>query len=106
MPHLTSDRFRAWPRIAALFAILCSIKLALILRLAPHLYQTHWRVAGDELTAIGQAAFYLFAALAVSHLFLLARDCRLAGVKAVRVANAAILVIGFLFIFLTFHNGQ
>ena len=78
----------------------------LIFQLAPHLYQTHWRVAGYELTTLGKTLFYLFVALAVAHLCLLARDCRIAGVKAVRVANAGILGTGFIFIFLTFHNGQ
>jgi phosphoglycerol transferase MdoB-like AlkP superfamily enzyme len=99
------NRYSAWPRIAALFAILCSIKFALIFKLAPHLYQTHWRVAGYELTTLGQVAFYAFVALVAAHLLLLARDCRFAGIKAVRVANGGIVGIGLVFLFLTFHNG-
>lgn len=105
MTGVTGNRRGAWPRILALFAILCSVKLALIYQLAPHLYQTHWRVAGYELTVAGRIAFYIFVALAAAHLFLLARDCRLTGIKSVRVANAGIVGIGFIFIFLTFHNG-
>src|SRR5882672_7074324 len=96
----------AWARIAALIAILACIKIALIFRLAPHLFQIHWRVAGNETTWMGRAAFILFILLATLHLFFLARDCRLAGTKTVRIATAALLLLGLIFICLTFHNGD
>jgi hypothetical protein len=94
----------AWTRILTLFFALAVIKLMLLLRLSRHLFEIHWRVADLELTGAGQAAFYLFVCLGVLSLVLLANRCRSVGVRAVRSANAAVVSLGLLFVFLSFHT--
>jgi hypothetical protein len=103
-----SDR---WPvavagRLAALFVVLGGIKVLLLAGLGKYLCDTHWRVeTGAELGWVDGVVFGLFLVLGVGSLLVLARDCRRVGIGAVRAANATVLGLGLLFIFLTFHTG-
>jgi len=97
----------SWSRILVLFLALASIKIALLAGLGRHLSEIHWRVGSSRTTWCHPAvAFYLFICLGVLSLLGLARRCRSVGLKAVRVANAIVLSLGLLFIFLTFHSGE
>jgi len=95
-----------WSRIAIVFAGLVIVKLALMVELRKHLHEIHWRVDGQPTTWVNYASFYGFLVLGLLSLVELARRCREVGLKAVRAANALVLVLGFLFIFLTFHIGN
>src|SRR5439155_11773423 len=96
----------AWSRVLALLLILALIKLALVVRLGKHLFETHWRVALPETIWGDYVAFGAFVCFGVVSLLGLARQCHRAGVKTVRAANAAVLGLGLLFIFLTFHSTE
>jgi len=96
----------AWSRLLVLFVALSSIKLALLFGLRKHLNEIHWRVMGQPPSWLNAAAFYAFVGLGVLSLLALGRRCQSAGVKAVRAANAAVVGLGLLFIFLTFHEGD
>ena len=96
-----------WSRILVLFLALASIKIALLVGLGRHLGEIHWRVAGSRTNWCHPVvASCLFVCLGVLSLWQLARHCRSVGVKAVRAANGIVLVLGLLFIFLTFHTGE
>ena len=91
---------------ARLLLLLCSlvcIKLALMVQMRGHLVQTHWYVEPHLADWVCPAAFGLFVALGVWSLVGLGNVCQAVGLKAVRAANAAVLGLGLLFIFLTFH---
>ena len=93
-------------RCVVIFGALAIIKIFLLIGLGKHLREIHWR-AGDEST--GWLNIFTFCALAVvvaCTLFRLGRQCRSAGVRAVRVANAMVLAFGGLMIFLAFHEGD
>lgn len=96
----------AWVRCLLLFCSLVLIKLAVAIQMREHLAQTHYRLGGQGENWVGAAAFYLFVALGVWSVVEMGNACRAAGVKALRAGNAAILGLGLLFIFLTFHAGS
>ncbi|MCX6924536.1 MAG: sulfatase-like hydrolase/transferase [Verrucomicrobia bacterium] len=96
----------AWSRILVLFFALTLIKIVLLLGLGRHLCEIHWRVGGTPVTWWNPMAFYVFVFIGIISLAQLARDCRAVGVKGVRAANFTVLVLGLLFIFLTFHTGD
>src|SRR5437879_7677178 len=96
----------AWSRILVVFAALVVIKLAFVVELRKHLHEIHWRVDVAPITWVNYAAFYGLLILGTLSLVELARHCRSVGLKAVRSANAVVLVLGFLFILLTFHIGN
>ncbi len=89
-----------------LFFALALLKLALVAEFGQHLYEIHWRVNGQPFSWINYAALWGLFALVVLSLVALGRHCQVVGTKAVRSANAAILVLGLGFIFLTFHSGN
>jgi len=93
-----------WSRVATLFLILCATKLVLVWGLSKSLFEVHWRVEIPELAPQGYVAFGLFVVLGTATLVKLALHCRSLEVRAVRMANAIILVLALLFIFLTSHN--
>lgn len=89
-----------------LFIGLAGIKLALLLVLRKQLFEVHWRVQAPEIAWGDYVAFGVFVCLGVISLAELGRHCRSVGVKAVRAANAAVMGLGLLFIFLTFHEAD
>lgn len=96
-----------WNRALLLFGALCLIKIAMLFDLRKHLYEIHWRTSTEPSTWVNHAAFYLFAVLAGSSLFVLALRCERGGARVVRGANACVLVLSALFILLTLsENGQ
>ena len=95
-----------WPRIGLLFFALCTIKLALLFELRKYLFEIHWRVSGQPYSWVNEACFYVFAGLVGLHLWRLGTQCMAAGRRVVRMANACVLVLGAVFIFLTFHEGD
>ncbi len=96
----------AWSRVLVLFLALAFIKLVLLVGLRKHLHEIHWRIEGVPTTWANYAAFCGFVVLGVLSLATLAGYCRAVAVKAVRTANAVVLALGLLFIFLTFHSGD
>jgi len=97
---------KVWARIIVLLLSLGLIKIALIVRLGKQLFETHWRVALAETNWGDYVLFGGFVFLGVLSLIKLDIQCRLVGLKAVRVANAVIFALGLLFIFLTSHSGE
>lgn len=92
-------------RIALLFAVLCSIKLAMMVGLRVHLFEIHWRVETESYNWLNQAAFWSLAVLVAANLWLLGNRCATGGLPAIRAANACVLVLGASFIFLTSYSG-
>ncbi len=95
-----------WTRLLVLFFGLVFIKAGLLAGFRKHLYEIHWRVGGFPDNGWNNVAYYAFAGLGFLSLLRLAFGCRAVGLKAVRSANAAVLVLGLLFILLTFHIGD
>ena len=90
-------------RIGLLFVALCLIKLVMLVGFHKHLVEIHWRT--DTVMPHGwlnQTAFLFFALLVALHLWWLGNRCVAAGVRTVRAANAFVLVLGAVFIFLSF----
>lgn len=96
----------AWRRILVLFCALAWLKIALLIELRKHLCEIHWRIASPPTTWCNYVAFGLLVWLGVMSLLGLAQRGRSVGLKAVRAANGAVLGLGLLFIFLTFHSGD
>ena len=96
----------AWRRILVLFCALAWLKIALLIELRKHLCEIHWRIASPPTTWCNYVAFGLLVWLGVMSLLGLAQRCRSVGLNAVRAANGAVLGLGLLFIFLTFHSGD
>jgi hypothetical protein len=93
-------------RIFVLFAALALVKLALILGMAKHLHEIHWRVEQFEPTWLNYAAFYGTIAIFVAGVCALGNSCRKVGVRTVRVANLIIIILGLLFLFVMGHSGE
>ena len=93
-------------RIGLLFTTLCLLKLAILFRFRKHLYHVHWRIGETPTDWLGWAAFYLFVVLVGLNLWYLGKGCASHGARAVRVANAGVLALGLVFIFLMFHAGD
>ncbi len=95
-----------WSRVAIGFAALCLVKVVMLVSLRKELFEIHWRVSEEAPTWLNGFSFYLFAVLAGLNLWKLSARCMPAGVRVVRAANACVLFLGALFIFLTFHEGD
>src|ERR1017187_6632571 len=76
-----------WSRIGLLFAVLCLIKLTILVVLRKPLFEIHWRISGQESNWTNDAAFYLFALLAGLNLWAMGTRCMAAGARTVRTAN-------------------
>src|SRR5262245_45440297 len=95
-----------WARVLALVVALAGIKVALLSLLAKRLFEIHWRVGGVETTWWSYVVFGVFVGLGSLSLWKLGRECQGLGTKTVRVVNTCAVVLGLLFIFLTFRTGQ
>lgn len=95
-----------WSRAAALLFFLSLIKVAILWNFREHLYQIHWRVVDEHITWFNVVAFVLFAGCVGVHLWLFANECMGGGARRVRFANATVLILAGMFIFLTFHEGD
>ena len=97
-----------WNRAALLLISLCLIKVAMIFGLRKHLFEIHWRIGPEPVDWVNYTTFYVFALLAGLNLWVFAGHCERGGVRVVRLANACVLILGALFILLTFsvqnHN--
>jgi len=93
-------------RIALGLGALCFIKLIVIVGLRKELFEIHYRVNEFPPSWVNYAAFYLFALLAGLNVWKLGARCMPAGVRIVRSANAAILLLATVFILFTFHAGE
>lgn len=93
-------------RIGLLFTALCLIKLAMLFGFRKHLYEVHWRVGTAPEGWLNPVVFYGFALLTGLNLWQLGKKCAQQNARAVRFANACILILGAIFIFLTFHAGD
>jgi hypothetical protein len=95
-----------WSRCLILLLALAAIKVVLIICQSESLYEMHWRVGGMRPTWINDFSFFALVVLGGLSLVRLEKSCRSVGTGTVRVANAAVLVLGLCFLFLTFHNGD
>lgn len=93
-----------WNRALLLFTALCVIKFVMLFDLRRHLFELHWRIGPEEVIWANYAAFYVFALLVGLNLWMFSLRCERGGVRVVRGANACILVLGALFILLTFSE--
>jgi hypothetical protein len=92
-----------WSRLLVLFGALAGIKVALVVSLGKKLFETHWRLTPHEPVWGDYVSFGFFVVIGCASLLRLQRDCALAGAKAIRAANTMVLLLGLLFIFLTFQ---
>jgi phosphoglycerol transferase MdoB-like AlkP superfamily enzyme len=92
-------------RIGLLFAVLCSIKLVMLVGLRAHLFEIHWRVDSEGYSWLDRVAFFAFAILVALHLWRLGDRCATGGVKTIRTANLCVLILGAVFIFLASDAG-
>ena len=94
-------------RIGLLFAVLCVIKLVMLLGFHHHLVQIHWGILKVDLfqNRGNSVAFYLFALLIVLNLWQFGNRCAAGGLTVVRTANLCVLGLGVSFILLTFRTG-
>ena len=99
-----SPTSRVWIRAGLLFLVLCLIKCAILFTFRKHLFEIHWRVSATPPSWRDNLFFIVFAGLAGIDLWLLGRRCVAIGTAAVRTANACVLVIGAVFIFLSFSQ--
>jgi hypothetical protein len=90
-----------WSRLLVLFVALSGIKAALVVSVGKKLFETHWRLAPHEPVWGDYVLFGFFVVIGGASLLRLQRHCALAGVKASRAANAIVLFLGLVFIFLT-----
>jgi hypothetical protein len=95
-----------WSRIGLLFTALCLIQLMILVTFRKHLFGVYWRAGDAEWTQAGKAAFWVFALLVGLNLWALGTRCMAAGTRVVRTVNAFVLVLGAMFILLTFHEGN
>lgn len=93
-------------RLLTLFLALGLIKLILVCGLRRHLQEIHWRITDYPVHWTNWAAFGLFVGVGVLSLIGLGRQCQRQGHRAVRAANAVVVGLGLLFVFLTFHEGD
>jgi arylsulfatase A-like enzyme len=92
-----------WSRLLVLFVALAGIKVALVFSLGKKLFEAHWRLTPHEPVWGDYVLFGFFVVIGCASLLRLQRHSALAGVKAIRAANAIVLLFGLLFIFLTFQ---
>jgi phosphoglycerol transferase MdoB-like AlkP superfamily enzyme len=104
--------FAAWTtraissRIAVGLAALCLAKIVMLVGLRKELFEIHWRVSDRAPNWLNSFAFYLFVGLVPLNLWKLSARCMPGGARVVRAANACVLFLGAVFIFLTFHEGD
>src|SRR5690349_7933921 len=90
-----------WSRLLVLFVGLTAIKLALLVGLGKRLFEVHWRLT-PYLPVWGDSILFgLFVLIGFLTLLRLQQHCAIVGLRAVRAANAIVLSLGFIFIFLT-----
>jgi len=87
-------------------AALSAVKVALLVVLRKHLFEIQWRFGGSEFAWGDYIAFAVFVCLGVASLIELGRHCQSVGTRAVRAANASVIGLGLVFIFLTFHEAD
>jgi len=95
-----------WSRCLILLLALAAIKVALLIGQSESLYELHWRIGGMRPTWVNDFSLFAFVILGGLSLVRLEKSCRSVGTRTVRVVNAAVLVLGLSFLFLTFHNGD
>jgi len=95
-----------WSRIGLLLFILCAVKVIILAVLRKQLFEEHWRVDSDVGNWVNAAAFFAFALLVGANLWTFGKRCKTLPKRSIYVANAMILLVGFLFILLTFHSGD
>ena len=95
-----------WSRCLILLLALAAIKVVLIVGQSESLYEMHWRIGGMRPNWVNDFSFFALVFLGGLSLMRLEKSCRSIGTRTVRVANAAVLVLGLCFLFLTFHNGD
>src|SRR6266850_5135439 len=100
---LTAIPLNVWARLVVLFLALAGIKLGLIVLLGKQIFEAHWRVTPHEPVWGDYLLFGFFVMIGFVSLLRLQRGCALAGISAVRAANAIVLSLGLVFIFLTFQ---
>jgi phosphoglycerol transferase MdoB-like AlkP superfamily enzyme len=100
------DSKSALVRAGLLFLVLFLIKLVMLVSFRKHLLEIHWRIGSQPFTYTNAVLFYAFAALVGLNLWLMATRCVAAGIRVVRPLNACILLLGAMFIVLTFHEGN
>lgn len=93
-------------RAVVIFGALAAIKLILLVGIRKHLQEIHWRTGDEPVGWLNVLTFCALAGVLAFTLFRLGRQCRPAGARAVRVANAVMLFFGGLMIFLAFHEGD
>src|ERR1700733_251077 len=91
-------------RIGLLFTVLCLIKLVMLAGFGRHLFEIHWRTDTPHHNWMNGVVFFVFAVLVGLNLWQLGTRCQAGGARTVRAANAGVLALGALFIFLTFHT--
>src|SRR5204863_9263529 len=82
------------------------MKIELLQRVNKHVFETHWRVKALATDWGDYDVFVAFVCLGLGSLLRLASQSRSVGVRAVRSANAVVLGLGSLFIFLNLHSGE
>jgi hypothetical protein len=95
-----------WSWFIVVAAALFGFKLILLAGQGENLYEAHWRIGGLRITWVNDLAWYVFVVLGTLGVLRLGTCCQLIGVKAVRVVNATVVILGLCFVFLTFHNGD
>jgi hypothetical protein len=93
-------------RLIVLFVALAVLKVILTVGQGQSLYEAHWRTNGVPESRVNVAAFCAFILLGGLSLASIAKRSQEIGTKAVRTLNASVLLLGLVFIFLTFHNGN
>jgi arylsulfatase A-like enzyme len=90
-------------RAISLFLILVAIKSLQLVSLERHLHEAHFRPTLGPFTWLNYAAFGVFLLVGFLVMIRLGEHCRGISLKAVRSANAAVLLFGLLFAFLNFE---
>src|SRR4051794_11833060 len=83
-----------WSRLVVLLVALVGIKVALLGRLGKRPFEVHWRITPHTPVWGDYVLFGFFVVIGFASLMQLQRHCALAGMKAVRAANAIVLSIG------------
>jgi len=95
-----------WTRIGLLLFLLCGAKLLILFSLRRELYEEHWRVDNDIASWVDTAVFYVFAFMTGANLWAFGNRCQTLPRRAIHAANGFILLIGLVFILLTFYSGE
>lgn len=93
-----------WARLLVLFVALAGIKMLLVAQLGKKLFETHWRMTPHVPVWGDYILLGFFVVIGFASLVRLQRECAIVGIRAIRAANAIVLSLGLIFIFLTFHS--